>query len=65
MIHDNENLLSGSDDSNIKVWDIKNSKLLSTMKNAHSMGVSALMITDDYIISGGKDKKINIWKYYE
>ena len=65
LVNDDEHLVSGDQNGVIKVWDLKSGKLIKTMSSGHKKGVTALMITDDYIISGAKDKKINIWKYYE
>jgi len=65
MVKDDEHLIGALEDGTIKVWDLKTAKLVHTLKGGHKKGVSALMITDDYIISGGKDKKICIWKYYD
>jgi len=62
---DEENIMGALEDGSIKVWDLKTKKLIHTLKGGHKAGVSAIMISDDYIISGGKDKKICIWKYYE
>jgi WD40 repeat protein len=65
MVADDENIIAGLENGEIKIWDIKTLKLIKTIKKAHYEDILSLFITNDYIISGGKDKKINIWKYYE
>ena len=60
-----EHIMGALEDGTIKVWDLKSKKLIHTLTGGHKAGVSAIMVTDDYIISGGKDKKICIWKYYD
>ncbi len=65
FVIDGKMIISGNEDGSITVVDIEKLKKVKTIEKAHIGGISAIMTTDDYIISGGKDKKINIWKYYE
>lgn len=58
-------ILCGLDNGDIEVYNLDSFALLKIIKKAHLDGVNAIMTVNDYIISGGNDKKINIWKYYE
>ena len=67
---DEKQILSGSNDNTIKIWDVpkcnydfKNDILsnhIATLKG-HTLGVTALCCTESFIISGSSDKKIMIW----
>ena len=65
FVIDEKMIICGTENGEIQVYDMETFKKVKTIEKAHVSGVSAIMTTDDYIISGGKDKKINIWKYYE
>lgn len=57
-------LISGSRDTSIKIWDIKNkNKLISTIPNAHKSSVLELCYYEEknILISGSEDKSIKLW----
>jgi WD40 repeat protein len=56
----NGKVISGSEDSNIKVWDLDSGDLIRTLKG-HSNTVKCLDMNDEYIVSASSDE-IKIWK---
>jgi WD40 repeat protein len=58
-------IISGSDDNSIKIWDGKDFKLLKTLdenNGGHSNSVSSLAISNNGIIASGSfDKSIKVW----
>jgi WD40 repeat protein len=60
--HNDKYIVSGSMDSTIKVWNMKNGKYLKTLEG-HKLVVESVAITSDdkYIVSGSWDKTIKIW----
>lgn len=59
---DGHNLVSGSGDRTIKVWDVETAQAIHTLKG-HSSCVSAVAISLDgqTLISGSEDKTIKVW----
>jgi WD40 repeat protein len=57
-----QQIVSGSADSTIKIWDIKNGLCLSTLEG-NSTTVAAIAVTPDgeQIVSGSDDSTIKIW----
>ena len=55
-------LASGCRDKTIKLWDVKEGKLIKTLEG-HTSGVEALayMKESDYLASSSMDKTIIIW----
>ena len=62
LISINENtLISGSSDGNVKLWDVSTGELKKIF-TGHSKSVTCLSkISDDKIISGGSDSLIIVW----
>ena len=57
----NKILASGSGDTNIKIWDTKERRLISTL-SGHTRKVSALCyVREGVIVSGSWDKSLIIW----
>lgn len=59
---DGKQVISGSDDGTLKVWNLDTGELLLTF-TAHSTSVRALAVTTDgmRIISGSSDKTLKVW----
>lgn len=55
-------MLSGGGDNSILVWSIEDEYRLMTLTE-HSSYVNAIAISTDskFIISGSRDKSINVW----
>lgn len=59
--YDSSYLLSGSNDTVIKMWDINNSKCIKELRG-HTKGVIGLYKVDKkYIMSVGMDDSVRIW----
>jgi WD40 repeat protein len=58
----NENIISGSSDGSLKVWNSTTLKLISTLSE-HISAVNALAIipSNENIVSGSDDKIIKVW----
>lgn len=56
-----ETLVSGSDDSTIKVWDARKKFVCHTMDNSYQVTAVCLNDTSEQIISGGIDNDIKVW----
>lgn len=54
-------LFSGSRDSGIKRWDLRNSELKQSMNNAHKGWVSGLTIHSDILLSACRGGLIKLW----
>jgi WD40 repeat protein len=55
-------LVSGSDDKNIKIWDIKSGDLLRTLEG-HTSRINAVSLSADnqILVSGSADQKVILW----
>jgi WD40 repeat protein len=55
-------LVSGSDDKNIKIWDIKSGDLLRTIEG-HTSRINAVSLSADnqILVSGSADQKVILW----
>lgn len=56
-------MLSSSRDSTMKIWDLREGRLLFTLQG-HTGPVNATSFTDDgnYFASGGADQLVMVWK---
>lgn len=54
-------LFSGSRDSGIKRWDLRNGELKQSMNNAHKGWVSGMAIYSDILLSGCRGGLIRLW----
>jgi len=60
MLHSGE-LVSGSDDKTIRVWDVSKGECLKVLKG-HDYGVSALtVLPSGELVSGSYDKTLRVW----
>ncbi|WP_437948078.1 PQQ-binding-like beta-propeller repeat protein [Sorangium sp. So ce296] len=59
---DGQHIVSGSDDTTLKVWDLETGKLLSTLQG-HSSWVNACALSPDgqRIVSASSDRTLKIW----
>ena len=59
---DGTRIISGSEDKNVKIWDILSGECFSILKG-HTNIVTSVCISNDgsVIISGSDDKTIKIW----
>jgi WD40 repeat protein len=62
VTYDNQKLISGSQDGNVKIWHLKSGYLAHTI-TAHNDSVNVVVVSNDglYIFSGSNDKTIKIW----
>jgi len=60
-------LVSGSDDSAIRVWDLKDEKLIQAFDNktgGHSNQIRQLVnLNDNYVASVSLDSSVKIWNF--
>jgi hypothetical protein len=59
---DGRQVLSGSDDKTLKLWDAPNGTLLRTFQG-HLLGVNSVAFSPDgrQVLSGGSDKTLKLW----
>jgi WD40 repeat protein len=62
IIPSNENIVSGSRDNTVKIWNSTAFRLKATLEN-HTHWVNALAIipSNENIVSGSNDKTIKVW----
>lgn len=64
LLYDENNkdiLISGSNDSKIRLWNLKNGSIIKTL-TGHTRNVRCLLLYDkNTLISGSDDKTIRIW----
>ena len=58
---DNKYIVSGGEDSSVKIWDLSSGKV--KILKGHSASINAVAISNDnkYIISGGEDSSVKMW----
>lgn len=63
IIPSNENIVCGSFDKTIKVWNSTTFQLIATL-TGHTDWVNtlAIILSNENIVSGSSDQTINIWK---
>lgn len=54
-------LVSGSDDSTIKIWDTRKRNVVSTMNNNYQVTAVTFNDTSEQVITGGIDNEIKVW----
>ncbi|XP_050078035.1 U5 small nuclear ribonucleoprotein 40 kDa protein [Anopheles maculipalpis] len=54
-------IVSGSDDSSIKIWDARKRHVVSTLDNAYQVTAVCFNDTAEQVISGGIDNEIKVW----
>ena len=57
----NGNLVSGSADSTIKIWNLENGSLLNTLTAHTSSVISLLVLSNGNLLSGSNDGTIREW----
>lgn len=60
IVNANGKIISGSNDTTIKIWDLSNGNCINTLRG-HSAAVSCLAFEQGKIISGSNDGMILIW----
>ena len=60
---DNNYFASGSNDSNIKIWDYYNKICKTTLKGHVDCILSLIMLKNNYLCSGSADLTIRIWDW--
>ncbi|KAF2478543.1 WD40-repeat-containing domain protein [Neohortaea acidophila] len=60
LLFDNENILTGSDDARINVYDTKTGALKNRLEG-HEGGVWALQYDGDTLVSGSTDRSVRVW----
>lgn len=59
---DGTKIVSGSDDTTVKVWDVDSAREIRTL-SGHTMGITSVVVTSDSkcAISASRDGKIKVW----
>jgi WD40 repeat protein len=60
--HDSKTIIIGSENSQLKLYDLESSTILNTLKG-HSKPVKCLALTEDdkFLFSGSSDQSIRVW----
>ena len=63
----NENLASGSADKTIKIWNVNEGNLITTLNGHKGSGCSLALLDNGFLASSGgiDDKTIKIWDVYD
>ena len=54
-------LFTGSRDHTIRQWDLAKGSVERVFQGVHDGSVLSLCVRDDYIVSGGSDRKVVVW----
>lgn len=57
---DNEKIITGSEDANINIFDVRNGSLTMSLEG-HEGGVWALQYQGDILVSGSTDRTVRVW----
>lgn len=57
-------VLTAARDGTMKIWDVREGQLVSTVTNSHSGAISAVAFSPNgqYVASGAQDKLVMVWK---
>jgi len=58
---DGKNIVSGSYDKSIKVWNLETGEEIKTLIGDNKIACVAISNDGKYIISGGLDNRIRVW----
>ncbi len=63
LANNNKNIVSGSDDASLKIWDISTCQCLSTLTEHDDFITCLLNLTPNHFASGSDDNTIKIWDF--